>query len=135
MGVCIADGTGAPDDVEQAQAEGFEFERVIWYKDANMRKLYFWVAILSVASATTGYDGAMLNASQLIDDWQEFFGHPIKERLGIMNNAFNIGSIACFFIVPHFTDWAGRKWPIAVGCVIMIAGGCLGAFSNTWGGQ
>lgn len=76
-----------------------------------------------------------------------------------MNNAFNIGSIVSFFLVrllflgwlmrsllsrtlgitvakvPTFTDMAGRKWPIAVGCIIMIAGGFTSAFANNWGGE
>lgn len=40
-----------------AQAEAPEFEQVTWYKDPGLRKLYFWAAVLCVASATTGYDG------------------------------------------------------------------------------
>jgi hypothetical protein len=34
-----------------------EFERVIWYKLPNMRKLYWHCVVLCIASATTGYDG------------------------------------------------------------------------------
>ena len=107
-------------DVQVAQAEAPRFEHVTWYHDANLRKLYFWSAILCIASATTGYDGQMLNASQLMDDWQTFFGEPTGARLGLMNNAFNIGSIVSFFFVPFFTDHFGRKIPIAVGCLIMV---------------
>jgi hypothetical protein len=33
------------------------FQKVIWYKEPNLRKLYGWVLVLMVASATTGYDG------------------------------------------------------------------------------
>jgi hypothetical protein len=40
-----------------AAAEAPEFEKVNWKSDPNLRKLYFWCAILCVASATTGYDG------------------------------------------------------------------------------
>jgi hypothetical protein len=40
-----------------AQAEAPEFEKVHWAKDPGLRKLYFWAAVLCVASATTGYDG------------------------------------------------------------------------------
>lgn len=40
-----------------AQAEAPEFEEVTWYKDQGLRKLYFWAAVLCIASATTGYDG------------------------------------------------------------------------------
>ena len=34
-----------------------EFEKVIWYKDPNMRKLFWHSSVLCIASATTGYDG------------------------------------------------------------------------------
>lgn len=44
-------------EAEAAQAEAPEFEEVTWYKDQGLRKLYFWAAVLCIASATTGYDG------------------------------------------------------------------------------
>lgn len=43
--------------VEAAQEEAPSFERVTWYKDPGLRKLYFYAFILCIASATTGYDG------------------------------------------------------------------------------
>ena len=45
------------DDLAIAQAEAPELAYVKWYKDPGMRKLYFYAAIISIASATTGYDG------------------------------------------------------------------------------
>ncbi|OCL12073.1 hexose transporter-like protein [Glonium stellatum] len=124
---------GARSEVEVAQAEAPEFEKVDWKKDPNMRKLYFWAAVLCVASATTGYDGMMMNSSQLMDPWENFFDHPKGGKLGLMNNAYNIGSIVALFIVPSFTDWVGRKIPIAVGCTIMVIGGFISTFSNDYG--
>jgi hypothetical protein len=41
----------------------------------------------------------MMNSSQQMDRWQNYFGHPTSNRLGLMNNAYNIGSIISFFIV------------------------------------
>ncbi len=43
--------------LEVAQGEAPEFEKVHWASDPGLRKLYFWAAVLCVASATTGYDG------------------------------------------------------------------------------
>jgi hypothetical protein len=138
--MAILSGIGAnarKADLEVAQAEAPEFERVKWWKDGNLPKLYLWCSVLLVASATTGYDGQMLNASQLMDPWQKFFGNPTGSRLGLLNFSFNIGSIVSLFIVPTFTDWyvklrvsyvvtqadypcrVGRKIPIAVGCLIV----------------
>lgn len=50
-------GRSHHDDVDLAQEEAPQFERVSWSKDPNMRKLYAYGAVLMVASATTGYDG------------------------------------------------------------------------------
>jgi hypothetical protein len=44
------------EDVAIAQAEAPSLERVSWFQDAGLRKLYFWAFILCIASATTGYD-------------------------------------------------------------------------------
>lgn len=42
---------------EVAQAEAPELQRVKWWSDPGLRRLYFWAAVLCVASATSGYDG------------------------------------------------------------------------------
>lgn len=76
----------ARDDVAIAQAEAPVFEKVTWYREPNMRKLYFYAAVLCVASATTGYDGQMLNASQLMNSWQDFFGNPTGGKLGYVSD-------------------------------------------------
>jgi hypothetical protein len=44
-------------DVEVAQAEAPQLERVNWRSDPGLRKLYFYAFIICIASATTGYDG------------------------------------------------------------------------------
>lgn len=44
-------------ELEVAQAETPELEKVRWWVDPGLRKLYFWAAVLCVASATSGYDG------------------------------------------------------------------------------
>ncbi|KAH7361146.1 hexose transporter protein [Pyrenochaeta sp. MPI-SDFR-AT-0127] len=129
----VAIAMGAPKgDSVAAREDAPEFEKVNWRKDPNLRKLYFWAAILCVASATTGYDGMMMNSSQQMPRWAKYFDNPDDNRLGIMNNAYNIGSIASFFVVPFYTEWLGRKIPIATGCVIMIAGALVSTFSTNW---
>ncbi len=45
------------DELAIAQAEAPELAYVNWRKDKGLRKLYFYAAIISIASATTGYDG------------------------------------------------------------------------------
>ena len=54
------------DEVAIAQAEAPEIPPVNWRTDPGLRKLYFYCAIICVASATTGYDGQALAAKNLM---------------------------------------------------------------------
>ncbi|KAF9699663.1 hypothetical protein EKO04_002597 [Ascochyta lentis] len=129
----FAFGAKAPNsNAVAAREEAPEFEKVNWRKEPNLRKLYFFAAVLCVASATTGYDGMMMGSSQQIDRWDNYFDKPDDNRLGIMNNAYNIGSIISFLLVPYAAEYWGRKIPIAIGCVIMIAGALVSTFSTNW---
>lgn len=56
--------------VAAAQEEAPKFERVDWRKDPGLRKLYWHVFVLSIASATTGYDGMFFNSVQNFDSWK-----------------------------------------------------------------
>lgn len=38
----------------------------------------------------------MLNTSQNLDAWQEYFGTPSGSKLGLMNAIYQIGSLASF---------------------------------------
>lgn len=122
--------------IDVAQAEAPRFEKVIWYKEPHLRKLYFLIIFLLIASATTGYDGMMVNTSQQMDRWKEYFPeHKNDSKLGILINMYNIGSIISFFIVPYLADNWGRKPTIMTGCVIMILGSFLSAFCNGYGSK
>jgi MFS family permease len=126
----------AGDSVAIAQAEAPRFEKVTWYKEPHLRKLYFLSLFLLIASATTGYDGMMVNTSQQMDLWHEYFPEVEDEnKLGILINMYNIGSIVSFFIVPYMADLLGRKPTIMIGCVIMIAGAMVSAFCNGYGSK
>jgi hypothetical protein len=47
----------------------------------------------------------MMNSSQQMKRWDAYFDAPKGNRLGLMNNMYNIGSIISFFIVPFYTQW------------------------------
>lgn len=124
------------DNLDIAQAEAPRFEKVTWYKEPHLRKLYFLTIFLLIASATTGYDGMMVNTSQQMDKWKEYFPEYDNEnKLGILINMYNIGSIVSFFITPYLADGLGRKPTIMIGCVIMIAGAWISAFCNGYGSK
>jgi MFS family permease len=122
------------------------FQRVYWTREPHLRKLYGLAVILMVASATTGYDGMLVNTSQQIDAWNRFFfpqlaANPdlkdpvVDSKLAILVNMFNIGSIVSFFITPFVADHFGRKAAIISGCVCMVVGGFLTGFATGYGSE
>lgn len=72
----------AADNREQALVEAPDFFRVEWKHSPGLRKLYFYAAVLCIASATTGYDGSMLNAIQFLPTWRAHMDHPSDVLLG-----------------------------------------------------
>nr|OQO15976.1 hypothetical protein B0A51_17761 [Rachicladosporium sp. CCFEE 5018]OQO29356.1 hypothetical protein B0A51_03138 [Rachicladosporium sp. CCFEE 5018] len=119
--------TAAMQNVAEVQAMAPELERVDWKKSPSLRKLYFYAAVLCVASATTGYDGSMLNAMQFFPTWQTYMGNPTSVTLGRLSAMYNIGSIASLPVVPWVSDHYGRRLPIIVGCFIMVAAAAIQA--------
>jgi hypothetical protein len=118
------------EDVAIAQAEAPMIPYVNWRKDPALRKLYFYGAILCVASATTGYDGSMFNAIQILDQWQDRFKHPTGSNLGRLSAMYNIGSIASLPVAPFVSDHFGRRASIIVGCIIMVAAAAVQTSAN-----
>ncbi|KAF2111367.1 general substrate transporter [Lophiotrema nucula] len=109
-------------DVELAQAEAPHLARVNWKSNPGLRKLYFWAFIICIASATTGYDGSMLNNLRILDTWTDYFGNPTGSLLGLLTALYSIGSIASLPVTPYIADHFGRKVAIGCGCVIMLVG-------------
>lgn len=65
-----------------AQEEAPQFERVSWTTNPGLRKLYWHVFVLSIASATTGYDGMFFNSVQNFDSWKSvsYDDNPLHSR-------------------------------------------------------
>jgi hypothetical protein len=123
-------------EIQIAQAEAPQFERVSWTKEPHLRKLYAYCCVLMIASATTGYDGMLVNTSQQMDFWNDYFPETTNaNKLGILINMFNIGSIISLFITPYVADRWGRKIAITIGCLFMVLGGCLTAFTDSYGSK
>jgi sugar porter (SP) family MFS transporter len=75
---------------------------------------------------------------QLFDTFENYFNHVGTDKsqapmLGLLNNAFAIGSIVSMFIVPWLTDTYGRKPSIIIGCLLMIVGGIITTASTSLG--
>ena len=67
---------------------------------------------------------SLLDKSQNMDLWQEYFDHPEGANMGRLQAMYQIGSIASLPIAPIVSDRFGRKTSIKIGCVLMtIAAG------------
>ncbi|KAK8217256.1 hypothetical protein M8818_001509 [Zalaria obscura] len=110
------------EEIEVAVAEAPKFREVTWYKDPGLRKLYMLCAVVWLASATTGYDGSMLNGLQILPIWQNYFNHPSGSLLGLFGSIYSIGSLAGLPIAPYIADHFGRKKAIWAGCSILFVG-------------
>lgn len=111
-----------------------KFESVTWYREPHLRKLYLLSFFLLIGSATTGYDGMLINTSQQIDKWGEYFPEVADtNKLGILINMYNIGSIVSYFVTPYMADKLGRKPTIMIGCLFMIGGALLSGLCNGYG--
>lgn len=53
--------------------------------------------------------------------------------LGLLGALYQIGSVASIALVPFITDHYGRKLPIIIGCVVMIAGAVMQGAGSTLG--
>ena len=124
------------ENIDIARAEAPKFERVTWYKEPHLRKLYFLSIFLLVGSATTGFDGMLQNTSQQMDYWKKYFPeYADANKLGILINMYNIGSFISYLFPPYMADILGRKPTIMAGCIIMIAGSCITAFAKNYGSE
>ena len=104
------------ENIDIARAEAPKFERVTWYKEPHLRKLYFLSIFLLVGSATTGFDGMLQNTSQQMDYWKKYFPeYADANKLGILINMYNIGSIISYLFSPYMADILGRKPTIMAG--------------------
>ncbi|KAK0347959.1 hypothetical protein LTR91_005840 [Friedmanniomyces endolithicus] len=109
-------------EVEAARAEAPQLNKVKWWKDAGLRKLYALCMVVCLASATTGYDGSMLNGLQILPVWQTYFNHPAGPLLGLFGSIYSIGSLAGLPFAPFIADRYGRKTSIWAGCAILFVG-------------
>ncbi|KXH60122.1 hypothetical protein CNYM01_10281 [Colletotrichum nymphaeae SA-01] len=99
-----------------------------WFKQTELRKLYFMMVFLFLGSTTLGYDGSLLNGLQTMQSWQTFFDHPSGSRLGIFGAMPGFGGLFVLLFAPYIADGLGRKWGTAIGCLLVIFGALLQSF-------
>jgi len=83
-----------------AAQEAPDLPRVTWYKHKGLIKLYLLLLIVLSSSATTGYDGSMMNSLQSVDYWKNYFGNPNGAPLGLLNAIYPVGSMVAMPYLP-----------------------------------
>ncbi|KAF9555258.1 hexose transporter [Agrocybe pediades] len=96
-----------------------------WYNNKRLIALNFWILLLLVTSSTNGYDGSMMNGLQSLPQWDGYFHHPTKGKLGLLNAIQNIGSLAAYPFSPYLSDGLGRRTTVFIGAFIMCAATAL----------
>ncbi|KAJ7909638.1 hexose transporter [Mycena leptocephala] len=90
-----------------------------WYNNRRLIVLNAWIALLLITSSTNGYDGSMMNGLQSLTQWETYFDHPTKGKLGLLNAIQNIGALAGYPFAPYMADGIGRRPTVFFGALIM----------------
>ncbi|KAK8175483.1 MFS transporter [Phyllosticta citrichinensis] len=108
---------------------GQEFPKVTWWKEPEMRKVYFILMFVVLTSATNGYDSSIVNALLALDEFKEYFNNPTGTIVGLFSSILFLGGVLAQRVVPYLADFFGRRTAIFSGAVIMILGVGLQAAS------
>lgn len=73
----------------------------------------------------------MTNGMQVLTTWQDRFGNPTGAKLGFFGASSAIGGVIPFLFFSWITDILGRRWPTAIGSVIIIAGVLVELFATS----
>lgn len=73
----------------------------------------------------------MTNGMQVLTQWQDEFGNPTGARLGLFGAANSIGGVAPILFLGWMGDVFGRRFPTALGSVIIIAGALVELFATS----
>lgn len=119
--------------VAPASVDTPRFKEVTWYKDAGLRKLYALCVVIILSSATTGFDGSMMNGLQMVKAWTDYFGNPRGGVLGLFNAIMGIGSICGLPFAPLISDRFGRRLAISTGIFFMMIGVALQTAATSFG--
>ncbi|EED13468.1 hexose transporter, putative [Talaromyces stipitatus ATCC 10500] len=103
------------------------FPRKKWWRDKNMRTLYFFIAVLIFTNTANGFDNSMMNGLQAISYWQDYFNHPSGPTLGLFNCVMSAGALSGLVPMPFIMDRLGRKPCLIIGAFFMILGIALQA--------
>jgi len=73
--------------------------------------------------------GSMMNGLQSTSSWKIYFNNPTGSKLGVVNAAQSIGSVACLPVVGYLSDRLGRRWTLFSGAVLVVIASIIQAAS------
>ncbi|KAF4907643.1 Lactose permease [Colletotrichum viniferum] len=92
---------------------------------AGLRKNVFHCVGLCGTLFLNGYEGSLFNSLWTIDAWQNFFGYPKGNLLGLMNPAALFPGLMSPYFAELIANRFGRRWAVWIGVLINIAGAVL----------
>ncbi|KAJ6514230.1 hexose transporter [Mycena vitilis] len=104
-----------------------------WYNNRRLITLNAWIVLLLITSSTNGYDGSMMNGLQSLTQWEVYFDHPKKGKLGLLNAIQNIGALAGYPFAPYVSDGIGRRPTVFLGALIMCIATAIQTASQSVG--
>ncbi|BEJ14451.1 hypothetical protein CspHIS471_0402180 [Cutaneotrichosporon sp. HIS471] len=102
-----------------------------WYKDPGLRSLAFPTMIGFASTISMGYDGSLMNG--LLANKKYFVSaidHPDPNKLGLIVAGYTLGSIPGLFPSSWIADSYGRRIALGIGCLLIVAGGCVQALTT-----
>jgi MFS family permease len=69
-----------------------------------------------------GYDASLLNGLQAMPQWNEYFGSPKGNKLGLISATLFLPAIVTPFVASVISDRYGRKASILTGALLLILG-------------
>ncbi|KAJ7264115.1 hexose transporter [Mycena haematopus] len=104
-----------------------------WYNNRRLIALNAWITLLLITSSTNGYDGSMMNGLQSLTQWEDYFNHPTKGKLGLLNAIQTIGGLAGYPFAPYMADGLGRRPTVFFGAAIMVVATAVQTASQSVG--
>ncbi|KAJ8111661.1 hypothetical protein OPT61_g5802 [Boeremia exigua] len=98
----------------------------------NKKLVYNWYISLVAAGCMVlmGYDASVFNSVQVSPNWVDHFDHPNNNMIGLINTTYSVGGIiAGWFFSGPIADFLGRRWGMAIGCLITIVATFIQTFA------
>ncbi|RSH90688.1 hypothetical protein EHS25_001293 [Saitozyma podzolica] len=101
-----------------------------WWNDNGLRKLVFFMAICTISAVGSGVDGSLINGLQIIPEFEANLGNISTNYTGIVIASFSLGALPALPISAYTMDRLGRRFPLILGSISVVAGGIAQAFTR-----